>query len=62
MEELSLEFVRVVEEAAIAAARTMGRGDRHGSDQAAVEAMRHVLDNKCWKDGVCFGERRSRRI
>ena len=33
MEELSLEFVRVVEEAAIAAARTMGRGDRHFADQ-----------------------------
>jgi len=36
VEELSLEFVRVVEEAAVAAARTMGRGDRHLADQAAV--------------------------
>jgi fructose-1,6-bisphosphatase/sedoheptulose 1,7-bisphosphatase-like protein len=37
---LPLEFVRVVERAAIAAARTMGRGDRKYSDQVAVEAMR----------------------
>ena len=56
MEELSLEFVRVVEEAAIAAARTMGRGDRHGSDQAAVEAMRHVLDTVPIAGTVVIGE------
>ena len=56
MEELSLEFVRVVEEAAIAAARTMGRGDRHGSDQAAVEAMRRVLDTVPIAGTVVIGE------
>jgi len=56
VEELSLEFVRVVEEAAIAAARTMGRGDRHGSDQAAVEAMRHVLDTVPIAGTVVIGE------
>ena len=39
--DLPLEFVRVVERAAIAAARTMGRGDEKGSDHVAVEAMRH---------------------
>lgn len=37
---LALDLVRVTEAAAIASARTMGRGDSHASDQAAVEAMR----------------------
>jgi len=54
--ELSLEFVRVVEEAAIDAARTMGRGDRHGADQAAVEAMRRVLDTVPVAGTVVIGE------
>lgn len=54
--ELSLEFVRVVEEAAIDAARTMGRGDRHGADQAAVEAMRRVLDTVPVAATVVIGE------
>ncbi|PYV14622.1 MAG: fructose-bisphosphatase class II, partial [Acidobacteria bacterium] len=54
--ELSLEFVRVVEEAAIAAARTMGRGDRHLADQAAVEAMRRVLDTLPVSATVVIGE------
>src|ERR1043166_587073 len=40
--DLSLEFLRVVEQAAIACAHTMGQGDRHKSDQAAVEAMRRA--------------------
>jgi fructose-1,6-bisphosphatase II / sedoheptulose-1,7-bisphosphatase len=56
MEELSLEFVRVVEEAAISAARTMGRGDRHLADQAAVEAMRRVLDTVPVAGTVVIGE------
>ena len=42
--QLSLELVRVVEAAAIAAARTMGKGDRPGSDHAAVEAMRGAFE------------------
>ena len=41
--DLSLEFLRVTEQAAIACAHTMGQGDRHGSDQVAVEAMRRAL-------------------
>jgi fructose-1,6-bisphosphatase II len=56
MEELSLDFVRVVEEAAVAAARTMGRGDRHYADQMAVEAMRHVLDSVPIAGTVVIGE------
>jgi fructose-1,6-bisphosphatase/sedoheptulose 1,7-bisphosphatase-like protein len=35
-EQLSLEFLRVVENGAIAAARTMGFGDRHKADEVAV--------------------------
>ena len=54
--ELALEFVRVVEEAAIESARTMGRGDRHGADQAAVQAMRRVLDTVPVAATVVIGE------
>jgi fructose-1,6-bisphosphatase class II len=43
--DLSLEFLRVVEQAAIACAHTMGQGDPHKSDQAAVETMRRILDS-----------------
>ncbi len=41
---LEQSFIRVTEQAAIAAARTMGLGDRRRSDQVAVEAMRSELD------------------
>ena len=54
--ELSLEFVRVVEEAAVEAARTMGRGDTHLADQAAVEAMRRVLETLPVAATVVIGE------
>ncbi|HEY2980598.1 MAG TPA: class II fructose-bisphosphatase [Anaerolineales bacterium] len=54
--ELSLEFLRVVEEAAIAAARTMGEGNAHKSDQVAVEAMRHALDEVPIRGTVVIGE------
>ena len=54
--ELALEFVRVVEEAAIESARTMGRGDRHLADQAAVQAMRRVLDTVPMAATVVIGE------
>ena len=39
-EALSREFLRVCEEAAIEAARTMGQGHRGHSDHLAVDAMR----------------------
>jgi fructose-1,6-bisphosphatase class II len=42
-DDLPLEFVRVVEQGAIAAARTMGQGDRKYADQVAVEAMRREM-------------------
>jgi len=56
MEELSLDFVRVVEEAAVAAARTMGRGDRHYADHMAVEAMRRELESAPIAGTVVIGE------
>jgi fructose-1,6-bisphosphatase class II len=54
--ELGLDFLRVVEAAAIAAARTMGQGDRKYSDQVAVEAMRKVMDTVPMRGQVVIGE------
>ena len=54
--DLSLEFLRVVEQAAIACAHTMGQGDRHKSDQAAVEAMREVMDTVPIDGTIVIGE------
>jgi fructose-1,6-bisphosphatase II len=54
--QLSLELLRVVEQAAIASARTMGTGDRHKADQAATEAMRQVMDNVPMDGTVVIGE------
>jgi fructose-1,6-bisphosphatase class II len=50
------EFMRVTEEAAVAAARTMGRGDRHGSDEVATEAMRNELNTLDIAGRVVIGE------
>ena len=54
--DLSLDFLRVVEQAAIACAQTMGQGDRHKSDQVAVEAMRHELDSVPIEGEIVIGE------
>ncbi len=54
--QLSLEFLRVVEQAAIATARTMGQGDRHKADQVAVEAMRRVMDTVRMDGTIVIGE------
>jgi fructose-1,6-bisphosphatase class II len=54
--DLSLEFLRVVEQAAIACAHTMGQGDRHKSDQVAVEAMRKVMDTVPMDGTIVIGE------
>ncbi len=54
--QLSLEFLRVVEQAAIAAARTMGYGDRHNADHVAVEAMRKVMDSVPMDGTIVIGE------
>jgi fructose-1,6-bisphosphatase II len=54
--DLSLDFIRVVEQAAIACAHTMGQGDRHKSDQVAVEAMRHEMDSVPIAGTIVIGE------
>src|SRR5499427_9190110 len=54
--DLSLEFLRVVEQAAIACAHTMGQGDRHRSDQVAVETMRKVMDSVPIDGTIVIGE------
>ena len=54
--QLSLEFLRVVEQAAVAAARTMGLGDRHKADDVAVEAMRKVMDTVRMDGTIVIGE------
>src|SRR5918998_253725 len=54
--DLSLEFLRVVEQAAVACAHTMGQGDRHRSDQAAVSAMRRELDTVPIDGTIVIGE------
>ncbi len=48
---LALELIRVTEAAAIAAGRHVGRGDKELVDQAAVDAMRPVL-NSVQMDGI----------
>lgn len=53
---LALEFVRVTEMAAIASARLMGRGDEKAADQAAVDAMRAMLDSIECDATVVIGE------
>ena len=53
---LALELVRVTEAAALAAARMVGRGDKEGADQAAVDAMRTVLDSVSMDGVVVIGE------
>src|SRR5438093_6605932 len=55
-ERLSLDFLRVVENAAIAAARTMGFGDRHHADEVAVEAMRKTMDSVEIDGTIVIGE------
>ncbi len=54
--ELALEFVRVTEAAALASGRLMGRGDKEGADNAAVEAMRYVFDTVSIDGVVVIGE------
>jgi fructose-1,6-bisphosphatase II len=53
---LALELVRVTEAAALAAARWVGRGDKEGADQAAVDAMRLMLETVPMDGIVVIGE------
>ena len=54
--DLALEFLRVVEKAAIASARTMGTGDRQLADQVATEAMRQTMDTVPMRGNIVIGE------
>jgi fructose-1,6-bisphosphatase II len=53
---LALDLVRVTEAAALAAARHMGRGDKEQGDQAAVDAMRLVLNSIDMAGVIVIGE------
>src|SRR3954470_12786458 len=55
-DDLFLEFVRVVERASIAAARTMGQGDRKYADQVAVESMRKEMESVDIDGTIVIGE------
>ena len=53
---LALELVRVTEAAAMGAGRWIGRGDKIAADQAAVDAMRAMLDTVAMSGVVVIGE------
>src|SRR5437773_334228 len=53
---LALELVRVTEAAALGAARWIGRGEKESADQAAVDAMRFMLDTVSMDGVVVIGE------
>ena len=53
---LALELVRVTEAAALAAGRWQGRGDKEAADQAAVDAMRLMMDTVPMDGIVVIGE------
>jgi len=53
---IAMELVRVTEAGAMAAARWIGRGEKESADQAAVDAMRFVLDSVSMRGTVVIGE------
>src|SRR5690606_20792830 len=53
---LALDLVRVTEAAAMAAGRWVGRGDKEGGDQAAVDAMRRLINSIPMRGVVVIGE------
>lgn len=56
IEQVLEDFITVTEQAAVAAAQTMGLGDRKRSDQVAVEAMREVLSGLDIAGRIVIGE------
>lgn len=54
--ELSLEFARVTEAAALASHKWIGRGDKEAADQAGVDAMRTVLNEIAIEGEIVIGE------
>ena len=53
---LAMELARVTEAASLAAGRWMGRGDKEAADQAAVDAMRLVLNSVSMEGVIVIGE------
>ena len=53
---IAMELVRVTEAGAMAAARWIGHGEKEKADQAAVDAMRFVLDSVSMRGVVVIGE------
>jgi len=53
---LALELVRVTEAAGMAAGRWVGRGEKNGGDQAAVDAMRALIGTVSMRGVVVIGE------
>lgn len=53
---IGLEIIEVVEQAAIAAARYMGKGDKEAADRAAVEAMRTRMNQIYMRGRIVIGE------
>ncbi|HEX7463888.1 MAG TPA: fructose-bisphosphatase class II, partial [Actinomycetota bacterium] len=53
---LALELARVTEAGALAAGRWIGRGDKIAADQAAVDAMRLMIDSVSMQGSVVIGE------
>lgn len=54
--ELALEFARVTEAAALAAYKWVGRGNKEAADQAAVDAMRTMLNRIAIDGEIVIGE------
>src|SRR5213082_1137996 len=54
--DLASRFLRVVEVAAIASARTMGQGERRLADDVATQAMRRTMDNVPMRGTIVIGE------
>jgi fructose-1,6-bisphosphatase II len=52
----NLDFLRVTEAAALAAARFVGKGDRDGADQAACDGMRRRLNELPMCGTIVIGE------
>lgn len=53
---LGLEIIEVVEKAAIASAKWMGKGDKNTADQVAVEAMRERMNKIYMRGRIVIGE------
>ncbi|MDJ0725874.1 MAG: class II fructose-bisphosphatase [Prochloraceae cyanobacterium] len=53
---LGLEIIEVVEQAAIASAKWMGKGEKNTADQVAVEAMRERMNQIYMRGRIVIGE------